>query len=53
MNRLALLLALCGSLAIAIGAGLVFLPAGVIAAGVEVLALAYMIQYWSVRHREE
>lgn len=49
VNRLALFLALCGSLAVAVGAGLVFLPAGVIAAGVEVLALAYMIQYWEAR----
>lgn len=49
MTRLALFLALCGSLAVAFGAGLVFLPAGVIVVGVEALAVAYMIQYWEAR----
>lgn len=49
MNRLALFLALCGALAVAVGVGLVFLPAGLIVAGVEALLGAYMIQYWEAR----
>lgn len=50
MNRLALLLALVGALALAVGVGLVYLPAGVITAGAEALVGAYLIQYWKA-HR--
>lgn len=51
MTRVALLLALCGALTVATGAGLVFLPAGLIVAGIEAMAGAYMIQYWEARRR--
>lgn len=49
MNRLALFLALCGALALVLGAGLVYLPAGVVVAGFEALVGAYLIQYWEAR----
>lgn len=49
MTRLALFLALVGALAVATGVGLVFLPAGLVVAGVEAMAGAYMIQYWEAR----
>jgi len=43
------LLAALGAAAVAVGAGLVYLPAGVIAAGVEALAAAYVIGYLEAR----
>lgn len=46
---LVVLLAVLGGLAVAVGAGLVFLPAGVIVAGLELLAAAYVIRYLGVR----
>ena len=49
MNRFALFLALLGALAVAAGVGLVFLPAGVVVAGIEALVAAYLIQYWKAR----
>ena len=49
MTRIAVLLALVGALAVALGVGLVFLPAGVVVAGVEALVAAYLIQYWKAR----
>lgn len=48
-RRLALFLALVGALAVAVGVGLVYLPAGVIVGGIEALAAAYMILYWEAR----
>lgn len=39
------ILAVLGALVVAIGVGMVFLPAGVIAAGVELLAGAYLVAY--------
>lgn len=42
-------LAVLGALAIAVGVGMVFLPAGVIVAGVEALAAAYVIRYLEAR----
>lgn len=47
--RLAALLALLGALAIAFGVGLVYLPAGVITGGIELLAAAYVIGYLEAR----
>lgn len=44
-RRIAAALAVLGASAIAAGVGLVFLPAGLIAAGVEALAGAYVIAY--------
>lgn len=44
-----LLLAVLGALAVAVGAGLVFLPAGLIVAGLELLAAAYVIRYLEAR----
>lgn len=44
-----MLLALLGAVAVAAGAGLVFMPAGVVVGGVEALTAAYMIQYWEAR----
>lgn len=49
MNRLALFLALCGSLLVAAAAGLVFYPLGLAVLGVELLTVAYMIQYLGAR----
>lgn len=49
MNRYVVLLALCGALAVAVGVGLAFLPAGVTVAGIEALVAAYLIQYWKAR----
>ena len=49
MTRIAVILALVGALAVALGVGLVFLPAGVVVAGVEALVAAYLIQYWKAR----
>lgn len=47
--RLAVALAVAGALAVAVGAGLVCLPAGVIVAGVELLAAAYVVGYLGAR----
>lgn len=44
-----LLLAILGALAVAVGTGLVFLPAGLIVAGLELLAAAYVIRYLEAR----
>ena len=49
MSRFAVFLALCGGLAVAVGAGMVFVPAGVIVAGSEALAAAYVIRYLEAR----
>jgi hypothetical protein len=46
---LVVVLAALGSLAVAVGAGLVFLPAGLIVAGLELLAAAYVIRYLEAR----
>jgi hypothetical protein len=47
----ALLLAILGAIAIAGGAGLIYVPAGVIVAGVELLAGAYVIRYLEAAKR--
>lgn len=44
-----LLLAVLGALAVAVGAGMVFLPAGVIVVGVEAIVAAYIIRYLEAR----
>lgn len=44
-----LLLAILGALAVAVGAALVYLPAGVIVAGLELLVAAYVIRYLEAR----
>lgn len=49
MTRFALLLALLGAVLVAAGVAWVYPPAGVITAGVEAIAVAYMIQYWEAR----
>jgi hypothetical protein len=41
----ALALAILGALVIALGAGMVYLPAGVVVAGLELLAAAYVVRY--------
>lgn len=46
------LLAVFGALAVAVGAGMAYLPAGVIAAGVEALAAAYVVRYLEARGGE-
>jgi hypothetical protein len=46
---LVVVLAVLGGLAVAAGVGLVFLPAGLIVAGLELLAAAYVIRYLGVR----
>jgi len=46
MSRLAALLGLVGALTVALGIGMLSVPAGVIAAGIEALVAAYVIQYW-------
>lgn len=45
----AAVLAILGALAVAVGAGLVYLPAGLIVGGVEALAGAYVIAYLRAR----
>ena len=47
--RLVIALAILGALAVAAGVGMLLLPAGVIVAGVEALAAAYMLQYLGAR----
>lgn len=49
MRALAVALATLGAAGLALGVGLVYLPAGVIAAGVESLAAAYVIGYLEAR----
>ena len=44
-----LLLAVLGALAVAAGVGWIYPPAGLIAAGVELLAAAYVIRYLEAR----
>ena len=38
-----------GIMALVLGAGLVYPPAGVIVGGIEALVAAYVIQYWEAR----
>lgn len=47
--RIPAVLAVLGALAIAVGVGLMSLPAGVIAGGVECLAGAYVVSYLGAR----
>lgn len=47
--RFVVALAVLGALAVAVGVGLVFVPAGVIVAGVEALCGAYVIGYLEAR----
>lgn len=47
--NLTVLLAVAGALAVAVGVGMLLLPAGVITAGVEALAAAYVIRYLEAR----
>jgi len=49
--RFAVVLAALGSVTVAAGAGLVYLPAGLIVGGLEMLAAAYAVAY--VRARRE
>lgn len=49
MKTFAVLLAVAGAAAVAAGAALVYLPAGVVAGGVELLAAAYIIGYLEAR----
>lgn len=44
-----LLLAVLGALAVAVGVGMLNLPAGLIAAGVEAIVAAYVIRYLEAR----
>lgn len=45
MNGLLVALLVLGALAIAAGVGLIYLPVGLIVAGLEMLAGAYVLQY--------
>lgn len=49
MTRLALALALLGALIVAAGVALVSVPLGAVVLGLELIAAAYMIQYWEAR----
>jgi hypothetical protein len=49
VKALAVLLSVFGAAAVAAGVGLVYLPAGVVAGGVELLAAAYVIGYLEAR----
>ena len=49
MTRLAVFLALCGALTLATGAALIYLPAGLIVAGLEALGAAYAFLYREAR----
>jgi hypothetical protein len=44
-----LLLAVLGALVVAVGVALIYPPAGVIVAGLELLAAAYVIRYLEAR----
>ena len=44
-----LLLAVLGAVAVAVGVGMLSLPAGLIVAGLEALAAAYVIRYLEAR----
>jgi hypothetical protein len=50
MNLL-VVLAVLGVLAIAVGVGMIYLPAGMIAAGVEVLTGCYIIGYLKAKQQ--
>lgn len=47
--RLAGALAVAGALLVAVGAGLAWLPAGLIVAGVEMVVAAYVVGYLGAR----
>lgn len=47
--RFAVVLAVLGSAAVAVGVGLAYLPAGVIVGGLEMLASAYAVAYLMAR----
>lgn len=49
LRVLALVLALLGALAVVVGAAMVYVPAGVVVAGVEFLSAAYAIGYREAR----
>lgn len=51
MSRRALLLVLLGMALLAAGAGMVFRPAGVITAGLLLLAAGYVVAYMEARGR--
>lgn len=46
---MALILAIAGALLIAVGAAMVYLPAGLVLAGAELLAAAYVWRYLEAR----
>jgi hypothetical protein len=48
--KLAVVMALLGALALAAGVALIYLPAGVIVAGIELIAGAYVVGYLEARH---
>lgn len=47
--RLAVILAILGALVLATGAGMAYLPAGLIVGGLELLAAAYIVGYLEAR----
>ena len=49
MSLVALALALLGAVAVAVGVALLSVPAGVVVAGVELLAAAYVVRYLEAR----
>lgn len=52
MNTVIVMLALLGAALIAVGVGLIFLPAGVIVGGIELVAAAYVIRYLEAQHED-
>lgn len=47
--KLVVLLAVLGALAVAVGVGMLNIPAGVIVVGLEAMAAAYVIRYLEAR----